>query len=130
MIAKGKGQPLYICHKQLGRYCTVDKTYNTTTNVRFSPINQPIDTPIDQSTNRSIESITQRHPLNTIHQRPPAIRLQLSVLDALLRPVLMRPRDPPDHALEEDDLVAHALLDEDAARVLVDDGLLVLFCVA
>jgi hypothetical protein len=39
----------------------------------------------------------------------------------------MRPGNPPDHALEEDDLVAHALLDEDAAGVLVDDGLLVLF---
>ena len=38
----------------------------------------------------------------------------------------MRPGNPPDHALEEDDLVAHALLDEDAAGVLVDDGLLVL----
>jgi hypothetical protein len=39
----------------------------------------------------------------------------------------MRPGNPPDHALEEDDLIAHALLDEDAARVLIDDGLLVLF---
>ena len=42
----------------------------------------------------------------------------------------MRPGNPPDHALEEDDLVAHALLDEDAAGVLVDDGLFVLLHVS
>jgi len=101
----------YICaEQQLGRYCRQDIQYS----VRFSVIDQ------------SIESITQRHTLNTIHQSPPAIRLQLGILDALLRPLLMRPGNPPDHALEEDDLVAHAFLDEDAARVLVDDGLLVL----
>jgi hypothetical protein len=38
----------------------------------------------------------------------------------------MRPRNPPNHALEKQDLVAHAFLDENAARVLVDDGLFVL----
>jgi hypothetical protein len=71
-------------------------------------------------------SITQRHAFHTIDQSPPAIGLQLSVLNPLLRPVLMRPRDAPDHALEKQDLVAHALSDKDAARVLVDDRLLVL----
>lgn len=74
-----------------------------------------------------VRSITQRHPLNPIDQRPPAISLQLRILHPLLRPLLMRPRDPPDHALEEQHLVPHALLDEHAARVLVDDRLLVLF---
>lgn len=38
----------------------------------------------------------------------------------------MRSRDPPDHALEEDDLISHAFANENAACVLVDDGLLVL----
>jgi hypothetical protein len=74
----------------------------------------------------SLSSIPQRHPLNPIDQRPPTISLQLSVLHPLLRPLLMRPRNPPDHALEKQDLVAHAFADEDAARVLVDDRLFVL----
>ena len=39
----------------------------------------------------------------------------------------MRPGNPPDHALEEDDLVAYALLDENAAGMLVDNRLFVLF---
>jgi hypothetical protein len=81
--------------------------------------------PHQQSTPTSI-SIPQRHPLNPINQRPPAISLQLSILHPLLRPVLMRPRNPPNHALEKQDLVAHAFADENAARVLVDDRLFVL----
>jgi hypothetical protein len=77
--------------------------------------------PINRST-----SIPQRHPLNPIHKPPPAIRLQLRILDPLLRPVLMRPGNPPNHALEKQNLVPHAFFDKHAARVLVDDRLFVL----
>jgi hypothetical protein len=86
-------------------------------------LSTPLLSPHQQSTPTSIP---QRHPLNPINQRPPAISLQLSILHPLLRPILMRPRNPPNHALEKQDLVAHALADENAARVLVDDRLFVL----
>ena len=70
--------------------------------------------------------VAQRHAFHAVDQSPPAISLELGVLDSLLRPLLVCPRDAPDHALEEDDLVSHALFDEHTARVLVDDRLLVL----
>ena len=37
----------------------------------------------------SVHSIPQRHPIHLLAQCSPIIRLQLSILDALLAPVLM-----------------------------------------
>lgn len=77
-------------------------------------------------TSASDRSVTKRHPLNPINQPSPAIRLQLRILNPLLRPLLMQPRNPRNRALEKHNLVPHALLDKNSARVLVDDRLLVL----
>lgn len=71
-------------------------------------------------------SVTQRHALNPIDQTPPAVSLKLCVLHPLLRPLLVRSRNAPDRALEEDDLVAHTLLNEHATSMLIDNRLLVL----
>lgn len=70
--------------------------------------------------------IRSRHTLHLLAQRPPIIRLQLRVLDALLAPFLMQPADVVLRLLEEEQLVADALFDEDAAGVLLDYGFLVL----
>lgn len=71
--------------------------------------------------------ITKRHTIKLIEQPPPVIREHLRVLDALLGPILVPAADMVLGLLEEDELVADALLDEDRAVVLVHDGFLVLF---
>jgi hypothetical protein len=71
-------------------------------------------------------SICRRHTLHLLTQRPPIIRLQLRVLDTLLTPFLMQPGDMVLALLKVRQLVADALLDEDAAGVLLDDRFLVL----
>ena len=71
--------------------------------------------------------IAQRHALNGIHAPAPIIRQQLRVLDPLLRPVLVQARDAVLAVLEIQQFVAQALEDEDAAGVLGDDGLFVLY---
>lgn len=70
--------------------------------------------------------VSQGYALKLVEEPAPVIRQHLRVLDALLGPVLVPPRDVVLSGLEGDELVADALLDEDGAVVLVDDGLLVL----
>lgn len=61
------------------------------------------------------------HLLDRINHRAEVVRLQLRVLDALLRPVLVKTGDAVLCALEEEQLVANAFFDEHAASVLVND---------
>ena len=104
------------------RYATPKKHYiYETRTLQAASLRKPHRQQLQTST-----LVAQWHAFHAVDQSPPAIGLELGVLDPLLRPLLMCPRDAPDHALEEDDLVSHALFDEDAARVLVDDRLLVL----
>jgi hypothetical protein len=70
--------------------------------------------------------IPQRHPLHLLTQPPPIIRLQLRILNPFLAPVLVQAADMVLALLEEQQLIANALFDEDAAGVLGDDGLFVL----
>jgi hypothetical protein len=74
--------------------------------------------------------VALRHALHRVRQRAEILHLQLRRLDSLLRPILMQPADVVLRALEEEQFVAHALLDEDAAGVLVDDGLFVLVMIS
>lgn len=67
-----------------------------------------------------------RHALHLFTQRPPIIRLKLRVLDTFLRPLLVQTTNVVLRFLEEEELVADAFADEDAARVLLDNGFLVL----
>lgn len=67
-----------------------------------------------------------RHPLDSVNHRAEVVGLQFRVLDALLCPILVKPGDAVLSALEEEQLVADAFFDEDAAGVLVNDGLFVL----
>lgn len=69
---------------------------------------------------------TQRHPLHLISKRPPIIRLQLSILNPLLCPVLMQPRHQILRMLEIIDFIPDAFLDEDATSVLRNYRLFVL----
>jgi hypothetical protein len=72
------------------------------------------------------QSLAEGHALHLVSQLPPIVRLQFRVLDALSGPVLVQTRDLELRGLEVDYLVTDALLDEDAARMLIDDGLFVL----
>lgn len=67
-----------------------------------------------------------RHALHLFTQRPPIIRLQLRILDTFLRPLLVQSTNMVLRLLEEEQFVADAFLDEDAAGVLLDDRFLVL----
>lgn len=73
-----------------------------------------------------LRSVAERHAFNSIHHSPKVIGLKLGVLDTLLCPVLVQSCNTADRRLEENQLVPHALLYENATSVLVDDGLLVL----
>ena len=64
--------------------------------------------------------------LDLLTQPPPIIRLQLGILDTLLAPILMCTTDMVLTLLEVDKFVSDAFFDEDAAGVLVDNGLFVL----
>lgn len=70
--------------------------------------------------------LAQRHSLDLFAKRPPVVRLELRILDTLLAPVLMQLAGVILRVLEVEQLVADALLDEDAAGVLLHDRLLVL----
>jgi hypothetical protein len=69
---------------------------------------------------------TPRHTLDFICEGTPIVCLQLGVFDAFLRPVLVQLADVVLGLLEEEELVADALFNEDTASVLGDDGFLVL----
>lgn len=66
------------------------------------------------------------HTLHLLTQRPPVIRLQFCILDALLAPLLVQSRDVVLALLEEEQFVTDAFLDEDAASVLLDNRFLIL----
>ena len=70
--------------------------------------------------------IAQRHPLDLLTQRSPVVRLELCILDPFLAPILMQSADMILRLLEEEQLVPDALLDKDAAGMLVNDRLLIL----
>lgn len=70
------------------------------------------------------------HPLNLTHRTPPILRQQLAVLDPLARPVLERLTNGELRMLEEQQLVANALFDEDGAVVRLDDGFFILLFVS
>lgn len=70
--------------------------------------------------------LPQRHALELIQQPAPVVCQHLGVLDALARPVLIPPADVVLRRLECDELISQALLDKDAAVVLLNNRLLVL----
>jgi hypothetical protein len=76
---------------------------------------------------RHCSLFTPRHTLNFVCKGTPIVCLQLGVLDAFLRPVLVQLADVVLGLLEEEELVADALFNEDTASVLGDDGFLVLW---
>jgi hypothetical protein len=71
--------------------------------------------------------LSNRHTLHLLGQGAPIIRLQLSILDTFLRPFLMQSTNVILALLEEEKFIADAFADEDAAGMLLDNGLLVLF---
>jgi hypothetical protein len=73
-------------------------------------------------------SLRTRHTLHLLGKRAPIIRLQFRILDSFLRPLLMQSTNMVLTFLEEEELVAYAFYDENAAGVLLDDGFFVLFC--
>lgn len=70
--------------------------------------------------------ICGRHALDLLTERSPIVGLQLRILDALLAPLLVQPRDVVLALLEEKKLITDALLDENAAGMLLHDGFFVL----
>jgi len=70
--------------------------------------------------------ITQRHALNFFAKSSPVVGLKFGILDPLLSPVLMQPRDLILAVLEEEQLISDALPNKNATGMLVDNALLVL----
>jgi len=64
--------------------------------------------------------------LDFIAQRSPIIRLEFSVFDPLLAPVLMQLTDSVLRLLEVNQFISYALFDKDTPRVLINDRLFVL----
>lgn len=81
---------------------------------------------INQHSFDMLSSVAQGHTFDLLAESAPVVGLELAILDALLTPVLVQTADMEHGGLEECDFVTEAFLDEDPARVLVDDGLLVL----
>ena len=74
--------------------------------------------------------VSHRHVFDFITQCSPVVGLQFCILDSLLGPVLVQATDVILRLLEEDQLVANTLLDENAAGMLVNNRLLVLSTVS
>jgi hypothetical protein len=70
--------------------------------------------------------LSRRHTLHLFTKRAPVIRLEFSILDSFLRPLLMETTNVILGFLEEEEFVTDAFADEDAAGVLLDNGFLVL----
>lgn len=70
--------------------------------------------------------LSTRHTLHLLTQCAPIIRLQFSILDAFLSPLLMQSANMVLTLLKEDEFVADTFADEDATGVLLDNGFLVL----
>lgn len=68
----------------------------------------------------------RRHSLNFFAESSPILCLQLGIFDALLAPILMEPAYMILALLEEYDLVADALRDENTPSMLLDDALFIL----
>ena len=68
----------------------------------------------------------ERHPIQLIQQATPVVSEHFGVLDSLLCPVLIPPRNMILGVLEVDELVTDTLLDKHGAVVLIDNGFLVL----
>jgi hypothetical protein len=75
---------------------------------------------------RHCSLFSPRHTLDFVCKGTPIVCLQLGVLDTFLRPVLVQLADVVLGLLEEEELVADALFNEDTASVLGDDGFFVL----
>lgn len=73
-----------------------------------------------------MQLLSSRHTLHLFTQGAPIVCLQLGILDAFLGPFLVQTTNVVLRFLEEEQLVADAFADEDAAGVLLDNGFLVL----
>ncbi len=74
---------------------------------------------IENCQTRLLPLLANWHALNLLAERTPILRLQLSIFDSFLAPVLMQPTDMMLGRLEDVQLVSDTLLDEHSTCVLL-----------